>query len=163
MPDLMYYGDLRRLRKKNPDAPLSVLQGLAGMGRYAREQDVSIDMYETPEQMLEDLQARRGKERPANAPQPQPEAPRQPRASFSPAYQQPQGASPVLNPAQQFAHSQGMAAQANNAIRDEMDSRVSQERDRQRMEHQKELVRMQMEAQRRADEASLIRALLSDM
>lgn len=67
----------------------------------------------------------------------------------------------MLNPYQQAAHLQGMASQAMNAIGDENDSRVAQARELRRQEHEKELMRMQMEAQKRASDAALIRELLS--
>jgi len=67
----------------------------------------------------------------------------------------------MLNPYQQAAHLQGMANQAMGAIGDENDSRVAQARELRRQEHEKELMRMQMEAQKRSSDAALIRELLS--
>lgn len=64
---------------------------------------------------------------------------------------------------QQGAHLAGMANQINQAMQDENDSRVAQMRERQRQEHEKELMRMRMEAQRRSDEATLIRSILGSM
>lgn len=61
---------------------------------------------------------------------------------------------------QQGSHLGGMIGQVQQALGDEHDSRVAQERERRRMEHEKELMRMRMEAQRRADEATLIRSIL---
>lgn len=64
---------------------------------------------------------------------------------------------------QQGAHLAGMANQLNNALQDEHDSRVAQMREMQRQEHEKELMRMRMEAEKRASDAALIRSLLADM
>ena len=64
---------------------------------------------------------------------------------------------------QQGAHLGGMANQVNQAFQNEHDSRVAQMRERQRQEHEKELMRMRMEAQRRSDEATLIRSILGGM
>lgn len=64
---------------------------------------------------------------------------------------------------QHGAHLGGMANQINQAMQDENDSRVAQMRERQRQEHEKELMRMRMEAQRRSDEATLIRSILGSM
>lgn len=49
----------------------------------------------------------------------------------------------------------------NKTIGDEMDSRVAQAREMRRMEHEKELMRMRMEAQRQEQEGAMIRALLN--
>lgn len=64
---------------------------------------------------------------------------------------------------QQGAHLGGVIGRVQQALGDEHDSRVAQERERRRMEHEKELMRMRMEAQKRADESALIRSLLADM
>lgn len=54
------------------------------------------------------------------------------------------------------------AAQATMAAWDkENDSRVAQDREARRMEHEKELMRMQMENQRLVDDGALIRSLIS--
>jgi hypothetical protein len=62
---------------------------------------------------------------------------------------------------QQGAHLAGMANQAMSAINGEHSSRVSQMREAARLEHEKELMRMQMAAQKRASDADLIRSLLA--
>ena len=49
----------------------------------------------------------------------------------------------------------------NRTIGDEMDSRVAQSREMRRMEHEKELMRMRMEAQKQEQEGAMIRALLN--
>ena len=49
----------------------------------------------------------------------------------------------------------------NKIIGDEMDSRVAQSREMRRMEHEKELMRMRVEAQRQEQEGAMIRALLN--
>ena len=64
---------------------------------------------------------------------------------------------------QHFGHLQGMIGQVNNSWHNEMNSRVSQSREQRRMQHEKELMAMRVEAQRRADEGALIRSILSDM
>lgn len=74
----------------------------------------------------------------------------------------------VFNLAQGMAGQQGAALanaaqQAQSAWQDENDSRVAQMRELQRQEHEKELMRMRMEAQRRSDEAALIRSILGGM
>lgn len=157
---------LRTLLANNPGADRSVLQKLAPLGDYAVSEGVSSDMYETPEQMLEDLQERQRKEAAGRQGNPQrlpawtaplrgfpPPAP----ASFFGS----QEGQTVLSPQQQFAHLHGMSNQVMGAISDENDSRVAQARELRRQEHEKELMRMQMEAQKRASDAALIRELLS--
>ena len=59
---------------------------------------------------------------------------------------------------QGFANHANAANQINSAISDEMDSRVAQEREARRMEHEKELMRMRMEMERQRTE-ELIRRL----
>lgn len=60
---------------------------------------------------------------------------------------------------QQGSHLAGMINQVQNAIADENDSRVSQERERRRQEHEKELLRIQQEyaLQRLREEREAIR------
>jgi len=53
------------------------------------------------------------------------------------------------------------AQQINSAIEQEMRSRVAQEREFRRMEHEKELARMKMAMQQKEQEGALIRALLN--
>ena len=63
--------------------------------------------------------------------------------------------------------SQGMRNHANaanainSAISNEMDSRVAQQREMRRMAHEKEMMRMRLEAQRRDEEGGIIRSLLN--
>jgi hypothetical protein len=64
---------------------------------------------------------------------------------------------------QQGAHLAGMANQVQNALSAEHDSRVAQMREQARMEHQKELLRMQMEAKRKEQEGEMIRQILASM
>lgn len=64
---------------------------------------------------------------------------------------------------QQGSHLAGMATQAMSAYGDEHDSRVAQMREMRRQEHEKELMRMRAEAEKRANEATLIRSILADM
>lgn len=64
---------------------------------------------------------------------------------------------------QQGAHLAGMATQAMSAYGDEHDSRVAQMREMRRQEHEKELMRMRAEAEKRASDAALIRSILADM
>jgi hypothetical protein len=63
---------------------------------------------------------------------------------------------------QQGSHLAGMINQAQDAWQKEHDSRVAQERERRRMEHEKEMMRMQAVAQRQpmVDEGAIIRSLL---
>ena len=49
----------------------------------------------------------------------------------------------------------------NKTIGDEMDSRVAQSREMRRMAHEKELMRMRLEAQKQEQEGAMIRALLN--
>jgi hypothetical protein len=49
----------------------------------------------------------------------------------------------------------------NKTIGDEMDSRVAQAREMRRMAHEKELMRMRLEAQKQEQEGAMIRALLN--
>ena len=51
--------------------------------------------------------------------------------------------------------------EVNKTIGDEMDSRVAQSREMRRMEHEKELMRMRIEAQKQEQEGAMIRALLN--
>jgi hypothetical protein len=64
---------------------------------------------------------------------------------------------------QQGSHLAGMANQVQNALSAEHDSRVAQMREQARMEHQKELLRMQMEAKRKEQEGEMIRQILASM
>lgn len=64
---------------------------------------------------------------------------------------------------QQGRHLAGIATQAMSAYGDEHDSRVAQMREMRRQEHEKELMRMRAESEKRASDAALIRSLLSDM
>jgi hypothetical protein len=67
----------------------------------------------------------------------------------------------------QGAMAPGMAAHANaanqinDAIESEMQSRVAQEREMRRQEHEKALMQMRLEAQKRDQDGALIRALLN--
>lgn len=59
------------------------------------------------------------------------------------------------------AHLQGAANQAMSAIQGENQSRVAQLREMRRMEHEKELMRMRADAQKREYEGDIIRSLLN--
>ncbi len=67
----------------------------------------------------------------------------------------------------QGAMAPGMAAHANaanqinDAIESEMQSRVAQEREMRRQEHEKALMQMRLEAQKRDQDGAIIRALLN--
>lgn len=137
---------LRTLLANNPGADRSVLQKLAPLGDYAVSEGVSSDMYETPEQMLEDLQER----------QRQAAAGRQDNQQRLPAWTRPLRVPPppgtfvpsqeshsVFSPGQQAGHLQGMINQATSAIQDENDSRVAQAREARRQEQE---YRMQMDS-----------------
>jgi hypothetical protein len=64
----------------------------------------------------------------------------------------------AMNMAQQgFANHANAANQINSAIAKEMDSRVAQEREMRRMEHEKELARMRMQMERDKTEAMIRR------
>jgi hypothetical protein len=65
--------------------------------------------------------------------------------------------------AQLGGHLAGMANQAMGAFGAEHASRVAQMREQRRMEHEKELMRMQMEAQRKEQEGQMIRQILASM
>jgi hypothetical protein len=138
-----YYGDLRTLRRKNPNTNLSVLQKLAGMGQYVRDQDVTADMYENPEQMLEDMQARQAAERQRQQQQqrqqPAPQPVRQP------MFTQPQGDFDMLFPGQQFQLLQNMANEQEGMFAAENASRVSQSRELTRMEHEQQMERIRQD------------------
>jgi len=64
-------------------------------------------------------------------------------------------------------HRQGMANHAaaagaiNSAISDEMDSRVAQEREKRRMEHEKYLANMRVQMAQKEQEGQMIRSLLN--
>ena len=164
-PKKGYYSHLRELVRNNPGAELPTLQRLAGLGDYAVQQEVSSDMYETPDQMIEDLEARREKERPAAAPRTQPVArPQRPEAFTSPQSERTQ----MFGPYEQMAMHRGMAQQAMGAIGDEMDSRVAQVREQRRLQHEKDmeqlrqdgiLRRLQMESQATERQARLMQEM----
>lgn len=59
------------------------------------------------------------------------------------------------------AHLQGAANQAMSAIQGENQSRIAQLREMRRMEHEKELMRMRADAQKREYEGDIIRSLLN--
>lgn len=140
-----YYAYIKQLREQYPDASLPMLQQLASMGDYAMQQGVSLDMYETPDQMLEDLQAKRRNA--AQAAQQQP-APRRAAVPMPRQYAQQSGGSEVMfNPAQQFAIGRGMAGDVMGAIGNELDSRVAQGREARRMQHESDLSMQQMQMQ----------------
>lgn len=65
--------------------------------------------------------------------------------------------------AQLGSHLAGMANQAMGAFGAEHDSRVAQMREQRRMEHEKELMRMRLEAQRKEQEGQMIRQILASM
>lgn len=52
----------------------------------------------------------------------------------------------MLSPTGQFNHLQGMANDAMSAIRDENESRVAQSREMRRMQHEKEIEQMRLQA-----------------
>ena len=75
-----------------------------------------------------------------------------------------------VNPGLAFAmdtHRQGLQNHANaanainSAISDEMDSRVAQEREQRRMEHEKYLANMRVQMAQKEQEGNLIRSLLN--
>jgi hypothetical protein len=141
-----YHAYVRELAEKNPDADLRTLQKLAALGNYATQQGVSSDMYETPEQMLEDLQAKRANEAAARqqAVPPRPAAPA-PRAPVQ--IPQQQGGSAMFNPYQQMGMQRGMASDVMGAIGNELDSRVAQGREYRRQEHEKSLLNARSDAE----------------
>lgn len=142
-----YQAYIRELAEKNPDADLRTLQKLASLGDYATQQGVSSDMYETPEQMLEDLQAKKAKEaaeRQQVAPPPRP-AVHAPRAPVQ--IPQQQGGSAMFNPYQQMSLQRGMAGDVMSAIGNELDSRVAQGREYRRQEHEKSLMSARSDAE----------------
>lgn len=137
---------LRTLIANNPNADRGVLRKLASLGDYALSEEVSSDMYETPEQMLEDLQARRQPQAAGHQENPQrlpawtmPLRTQPPAGTFVSQQESPS----VFTPGQQFGHLQGMAGQVAGAVGDENDSRVAQAREARRQEHE---YRLQMDA-----------------
>jgi len=151
-PTKGYYAYLQTLVRDNPDADLPTLQRLAGMGDYAADQGVSLDMYENPQQMLEDMQARQANEAEARAR-------RQARAARPATPAQPAGgagvsqaggnASMYLNPMAPFIAQQNAIGATNRAIADEMDSRVAQSRERRRQLHEQGLLGMRADSEYR--------------
>jgi hypothetical protein len=69
----------------------------------------------------------------------------------------------MFSPGQQFQHLQGAMNDATGMIQRENDSRVAQMREMRRMEHEKELMRMQTEARRKEQEGDMIRQILASM
>ena len=75
-----------------------------------------------------------------------------------------------MNPGLGFAmdtHKQGLQSHANaagainSAIKGEMDSRVAQEREKRRMEHEKYLASMRVQMAQKEQEGNIIRSLLN--
>lgn len=147
MPDPRYLGFLRQITQNAPTMPVADRQRLASMGRFAQSEGVDIGMYGDRDaagygMMLEDLNERQGKQ-----PQPAPQAAPQPRqAGFQgQAFATEQETPTVMYPGQQFNHLQGMANQAMSAWSDELDSRVAQNREGRRMQHEQQMERMRQE------------------
>lgn len=147
MPDPAYLGFLRQITQNAPSMPVADRQRLASMGKFAQSQGVDIGMYGDRDaagygMMLEDLEARQPKSQPAaqQAP-PQQARPAQPFATNS----QPMEMG-MFSPQMQYGQLQGMANQAMKGWENELDSRVAQNREMRRMEHEQQLERMRQEA-----------------
>jgi hypothetical protein len=141
VPDPFYLDQLRRITQNAPGMSLADRQRLASMGRFAQQEGVDIGMYgdrdaEGYGAMLEDLTARIPKPEPAPAPV------AQPRRQATPF------ATPVQQETPMFPQQnlQQMANSAMSAWGNELDSRVAQNREMRRMEHEKELERIRQEA-----------------
>jgi len=65
--------------------------------------------------------------------------------------------------AQHFGAQHNAVAGVNNAIANEMESRVRQQRERRAIEAQMQVARMAAEARRKSEETALIRQLLGEM
>jgi hypothetical protein len=144
MPDPAYLGFLRQITQNAPTMPLADRQRLASMGGFAQSEGVDIGMYGDRDaagygMMLDDLDARQG----AKAPAPQPAAPKRPQRTVPFATQT--ETPTVMGPDQQYGQLQGMANQAMSAWSNELDSRVAQNREQRRMQHEKDMERMRQE------------------
>ena len=69
----------------------------------------------------------------------------------------------MLLPGEQFQHLQNMANGQMAMISKENDSRVAQEREWRRMQHEKEMMQMQAENSRKEREGDMIRQILASM
>jgi len=138
MPDPFYLDQLRRITQNAPGMSLADRQRLASMGRFAQQEGVDIGMYgdrdaEGYGAMLEDLTARLPKPKAPTVAQP-----RQQATSFATPVQQEM----PMFPQQSL---QQMANSAMGAWGNELDSRVAQNREMRRLEHEKELERMRQD------------------
>jgi hypothetical protein len=160
----------RTIAQNNPGMPRNMRRRLAGLGDFAQAEGVDASMYETPEQMAEDLEERQRQlflqqvdDNAAQARQ-RAEARRPPRQA-QPMYQEPS----MFSPEMQFRSLSGMNNNIMQAFSDENDSRVAQSREIRRMQHEQALaaMRAQVERERNAlqqyqidqDAASQIRQL----
>lgn len=162
MPNPAYLGFLRQITQNAPDMPLADRQRLASMGRFAQSEGVDIGMYGDRNAagygaMLEDLDARQPKQEPVAAEAPRPQA-RQAQPFATPV--QPMEMS-MFSPEAQYGQLQGMAKQATNAWENELDSRVAQNREMRRMQHEKEMERLRQEGILRRLQAEQQMAMMS--
>lgn len=147
MPDPRYLGFLRQITQNAPSMPVADRQRLASMGNFAQSEGVDIGMYGDRDAagygaMLEDLNARQPKQAPAAQ-----EAPRQqPRQAQPFATQAQPMEMGMFSPDQQYGQLQGMANQATKAWENELDSRVAQNREGRRMEHEQRMERIRQDA-----------------
>jgi len=161
-----YIQNIRTITANNPGMPRNMRRRLAALGDFAQTEGVDSSMYETPEQMAEDLEARLAKIQEDHARAQQRQAARRPqRPDDEPADQEPS----MFSPQMQFLAMTGMNNNLMRAFADENDSRVAQSREIRRMQHEQALaaMRSQVERERNAlqqyqidqDAASQIRQL----
>lgn len=147
MPDPAYLGFLRQITQNAPSMPVADRQRLASMGKFAQSEGVDIGMYGDRDadgygMMLEDLEARQSQAQPAaqQAP-PQQARPAQPFATHI----QPMETG-MFSPQMQYGQLQGMANQAMRGWENELDSRVAQNREGRRMQHEQQMERIRQDA-----------------
>ena len=147
MPDPAYLGFLRQITQNAPGMALADRQRLASMGKFAQSEGVDIGMYGDRDaagygMMLEDLDARQPKQAQEAQPAPQ-RAANTTRPFATQAQPMEMG---MFSPDAQYGQLQGMANQATKAWENELDSRVAQNREGRRMQHEQQMERIRQDA-----------------
>lgn len=142
---MAYRSYIQAITANNPDMPRSQRRALASLGDFAVSEGVDSSMYESPDQMLEDLQDRQRRLLAAQQAQraQQPAAPR-PRPQVQQVDEEPS----MFSPFQQYASLTGMNNNIMRAFDAENDSRVAQSREWRRMQHEMALAEMRAQIER---------------
>lgn len=148
---MAYRNYIQAITANNPDMPRSQRRALASLGDFAVSEGVDSSMYESPDQMLEDLQAR-DLQRRLKAMEQAPPVRRPVSFHSQEAFMIP--SSIVGAPIAAMVHGaqgdylQGMATDAMSAVAKENDSRVAQSREWRRMQHEMALAEMRAQIER---------------